>query len=61
VAGADLDRDRLAGEHAHVDGGVTVLDDAVGGDLLARPDDEEIADLQPLDGDALLLAVGVEE
>ena len=59
--GADLDRDRLAGEHAHVDGGVAVLDDAVGGDLLAGPHDEAVADLQLLDGHAALGAVVVEE
>ena len=60
-AGADLDRDGLAGEHAHVDGGVAVLDDAVGGDLLAGTDDEAVADLQLLDRDAALGAVVVED
>ena len=60
-AGADLDRDGLAGEHAHVDRGVAVLDDAVGGDLLAGPDDEPLADLQLLDRDAALAAVGLED
>ncbi len=45
VAGADLDRDRLAGEHAtRRRPSVPVDDDAVGGDLLARPHDEPVAD-----------------
>ena len=57
----DLDRDRLAGEHAHVHGGGALLDDAVGGDLLARADDEAVADRELLDGDAALAAVGVED
>ena len=60
-AGADLDGDRLAGEHAHVDGRVAVLDGAVGGDLLAGADDEAVAGLQLLDRDAALAAVGVED
>ena len=59
--GRDLDRDRLAGEHAHVDGAGALLDDAVGGDLLARADDEAVADGELLDGDAALGAVGVED
>ena len=45
VARADLDRHRLAGQQAHVDGRVALDDDAVGGDLLARADDEVVADL----------------
>ena len=44
VAGPDLDRHRLAGEHARVDRGAALLDHAVGGDLLARPDHEPVAD-----------------
>ena len=44
VARADLDRHRLAGEHARVDRGRAVDDLAVGGDLLAGPDDEPVAD-----------------
>ena len=60
-AGADLDRDGLAGQHAHVDRGVAVLDDAVGGDLLAGADDEPLADLQLVDRDAPLAAVGLED
>ena len=40
AAGADLDRDGLAGEHRLVDGRVALDHDAVGGDLLARPNDE---------------------
>ena len=42
--GRDLDRHRLAGEHAHVDRARAVLDDAVGGDLLAGADHEAVAD-----------------
>ena len=44
VARPDLDRDRLAGEHARVDRGRAVDDLAVGGDLLAGTDDEPVAD-----------------
>ena len=51
---------RLAGEHAHVDGRRALLDDAVGGDLLARTHDEAVADRELLDRDAALGAVGVE-
>ena len=43
-AGGDLDGHGLAGEHAHVDGGRALLDDAVGGDLLAGAHDEALAD-----------------
>ena len=38
-----------------------VLDDAVGGDLLAGTDDEAVADGELLDRDAALGAVGVED
>ena len=38
-----------------------LLDDAVGGDLLARADDEAVADRELLDRDAALGAVGVED
>ena len=41
VAGADLDRHRLAGEHRGVDRGGAALDDPVGGDLLAGADHEQ--------------------
>jgi hypothetical protein len=44
VAGADLNRDRLAGEHRGVDRGRAFGDDAIGGDLLARADAEDIPD-----------------
>jgi hypothetical protein len=44
VAGSHLDRHRLAGQERLVDGRLAVFDDAVGGDLLARPDDETVAD-----------------
>jgi hypothetical protein len=57
----DLDRDRLAREHAHVDRARALLDDAVGGDLLARTDHEAVADGELLDGDAALAAAGVED
>ncbi len=42
--GADLDRHRLAGQHRLVDRRRALDDDAVGRDLLARPDDEQVAD-----------------
>ena len=38
-----------------------LLDDAVGGDLLAGADDEAVADRELLDRDAALGAVGVED
>ena len=57
VAGADLDRHRLAGEQRGVDRRRALLDDAVGGDLLAGPDDEAVADGELVDRDALLAAV----
>ena len=41
--------------------GRALLDDAVGGDLLARADDEAVADRELLDGHAALGAVGVED
>ena len=50
-ARADLDRHGLAGQQRHVDRGAALDDDAVGGDLLARADEELVADLQRLDGD----------
>ncbi len=60
VARPDVDRDRLTGEQREVDRRDAVLDDAVGGDLLARADHEPVADREPLDGDESL-AVVVEE
>ena len=57
VTGCDLDGDALAGEHRGVDGRGAGLDDPVGGDLLARPDDEAVADGELLDRDAHLGAV----
>ena len=57
VAGADLDGHRLAGEQRGVDGRRAVLDDAVGGDLLARAHDEAVADGELVDRDAHLGAV----
>ena len=44
VAGLLLDRHRLAGEQRLVDRARALLDDAVGGDLLARAHDEAVAD-----------------
>ena len=44
VAGLLLDRHGLAGQQRLVDGARALLDDAVGGDLLARADDEAVAD-----------------
>ena len=57
VAGPDLDRNGLAGQHARVDGRAALDDLAVGGDLLARTDDEEVADDQAADRDPDLGAV----
>ena len=57
VAGADLDRHRFAGEQRGVDGRGAVDDDAVGGDLLARADDELVADGELVDRDPDLGAV----
>ena len=57
VAGADFDGDGFAGEQRRVDGGGAFLDDAVGGDLLAGPDDEPVADGELADRDADLVAV----
>ena len=49
VPDADLHRHRLPGEHRGVDGGGTLLDHAVGGDLLPGAYDEPVADRQLLD------------
>ena len=54
VADADLDRHGLTGEHGGVDRGGTLDDDAVGGDLLAGPDDEQVAHGQLVDRDPRL-------
>ena len=51
VAGADLDRDGLAGQQGQVDGGVALDDQAVGGHLLARAHDEAVAHDEIVDGD----------
>ena len=59
--GLHLDGHGLAGEHAHVDRARALLDDAVGGDLLAGAHDEAVADRELLDRDAALGAVGVED
>ena len=57
VAGGLLDRHALPGQHALVDAGRAVLDDAVDGDLLAGPDPDQVADDDVLDGDVDLGAV----
>ena len=49
VAGLLLDRHGLAGEQRLVDRARALLDDAVGGDLLARADDEAVAERELLD------------
>ena len=41
VVDGNLDGDRLAGQHRLVDRGRAFDDDAVGGDLLTRTDDED--------------------
>src|SRR5205823_1070163 len=46
VAGPDLHRDRLSGEHRGIHRGGALDDLAVGGDLLPGPDDELLADGQ---------------
>ena len=46
-AGGHLDRHRLAGEHAGVDRGGALDDDAVDRHLLAGPDAKQVADRRP--------------
>ena len=58
AAGGHLDRDRLAGEHAGVDRGGALDQDAVDRDLLARADPEQVADDDRLERDVLLATVG---
>ena len=60
VAGLHLHRHALAGEERLVDRRAPLLDDAVGGDLLARSDDEEVACPQVSDRDPLLAPLRVE-
>jgi hypothetical protein len=55
-----LDRHRLAGQHAPVDRALALLDDAVGGELLAGPDHEAVPDDQSVGRNTVLAAVGVE-
>ena len=50
-AGLDLDGQRLARQQRLVDGRRALHDDPVGRDLLARPHDEQVADMHVLDGD----------
>jgi hypothetical protein len=54
VPGSHLHGHALSGEHRGVDRGRTVDDDAVGGDLLAGPHDEQVIDVQLVDRHALL-------
>ena len=61
LPGPDFDRHRLAGDQRLVDRRGAALDDAVGRDLLPRPDDEAVADRELLDRDPPLAAVGVEQ
>ena len=56
-----LDRHGLAGQQRLVDGGRALLDDPVGGDLLARAYDEAVADGELLDRDAPFDAVVAEQ
>ena len=57
AARCDFDRHRLAGQQRRIDGRRSFFDDAVGGDLLAGSDDEQVADGELPDGDAYLGAV----
>ena len=57
IARPDLDRHGLAGEERRIDGRRALDDRAVGGHLLARPDDEAVADRELVDRDADLGAV----
>ena len=57
LPGRDFDRYRFAGQQRGVDGRGAFLDDAVGGDLLAGADDEQVADGELADRDADLGAV----
>ncbi len=50
--GNDVDGHRLAGQQRGVDGRRTLLDDTIGGDLLAGAHDEEVADDELVDGDS---------
>ena len=57
VPRADLDGHRLAGQQRGVDGRAAVLDDTVGGHLLAGADHEAVPDDQLLDGEPHLGAL----
>ncbi len=57
VLRSDLDRHALTGQHGGVHGRGAFDDDSVGGDLLARPDDEEFSDRELLDRHADLATV----
>ena len=58
VARALFDRDRFAGEHRLVDGGVAGDHETVGRDRLARPHDDDVADLQLVDRHVLFRSPG---
>ena len=66
-AGVDLvaevlaDRHRFAGDRGLVAGRFALVDDAIGGDALARADEHDVADLELVDRDDGLAAVGGEE
>ena len=57
VADALLDRHRLAGEHRFVDRARAFGDLAVDGNLLARPDAQDVADLHLVERDFVVHAV----
>ena len=57
-AGGHLDRHGLAGQHAGVDRGGALDDDAVDGHLLARPDAQQVADRHRLERHVLFAPVG---
>ena len=57
-AGGHLDRHGLAGQHAGVDRGAALDDDAVDGHSLPRPDPQQVTDRHRLEGDVLVPPVG---
>src|SRR5690606_5541520 len=61
VADGLVDRDRLAGHRGFVDRGGAVEDGAVGGDVLAGPDQEPVTDGDVVDADVAFGPVGVDD
>ncbi len=61
VTDTDLDGNALSGQQRLVDGRSALDDDAVGRHLLARPDDETVADLELPDRNPSLAAVRVQD